>query len=186
MAECLLPSPRDFRQLLRYEPETGKLFWKERSARWFAAGKLSPEAKARRWNARFAGKEGFTGDNGSGYRFGTVNGQKYYAHRVIMAMIDGEWPQNQVDHKNGDRADNRLANLRHATSSQNGANMKLSPNSTSGVKGVYWFSPAKLWVAKTKVNGKQIYLGYFKNKEDAARAYAEGARRYHGEFARLA
>lgn len=93
--------PSELKQLLRYEPETGKLYWLERA---------STSQHAATWNARFAGKEVFS-ISGQGYREGKIYGARYSAHRVIWAIVYGTWP-DQVDHINGDRLDNRLINLR--------------------------------------------------------------------------
>jgi HNH endonuclease len=100
-------------------------------------------------------------------------------HRMIMGMPDGV----EVDHINGDTLDNRRANLRLATRSQNGKNVSIRKSNKSGVKGVCWI--ANRWVAQITVNMKHLYLGRFRNIEDARKAYNEAAKKYHGEFARL-
>lgn len=91
-----------------------------------------------------------------------------------------------VDHKNGNGLDNRRANLRPATPSQNMHNQQLRTNNTSGAKGVYWHKVAKKWAARISVNYERVYLGLFDNVEDAVDAYVKAARKHFGNFARPA
>lgn len=102
-------------------------------------------------------------------------------HRIIMGRPAGM----EVDHINHNILDNRKKNLRIVTHGQNMYNMKLSKSNTSGYKGVSWSKTAKKWSGLIQVNNKSIWLGNFKIKEDAAMAYNEAARKYHGEFAKL-
>lgn len=90
-----------------------------------------------------------------------------------------------VDHIDGDPHNNRLANLRLATSRQNQCNQKTRSDNTSGLKGVSWSEERQKWQTGIQVNGKRIALGRFNTKEEAYAAYCEAARRLHGEFARL-
>lgn len=90
-----------------------------------------------------------------------------------------------VDHINGDGLDNRRANLRPATKSQNTMNSPLRLDSTSGFRGVSFTPQTGRWRAVIKVNYKRLHIGYFDEPEDAARAFDAAARIHHGEFARL-
>ena len=185
MAKRQLPSPEVVRQLLNYEPETGKLFWKERFPEQFSVGRASPDRMASGWNIRFAGKEAFTPINSKGYHTGAIWGKMLLAHRVAWVIVHGRWPEHFLDHINGNRSDNRLCNLREATHAENSRNSGLQSNNTSGVRGVRLDARCGRWQARITVNQRQKHLGYFASAEEAAEAYAAGARKYHGEFARL-
>ena len=173
MANKPLPTPEVLRQLMTYDPETGKLFWKERG----------PEQAA--WNRAWAGKETFTAPSGHGYRVGHINGSKYYAHRVAFAYVHGKWPDAHIDHINGDRADNRLSNLRPATNSENMRNMSAPRSNKSGAKGVSWSSARMKWEARIRTDAGSKFLGYFDTVHEAAEAYRRAALEFHGAFARV-
>ena len=186
MASRALPSPEVLRQLLRYEPDTGKLFWLERPPSAFVgSAKATAEMQARRWNTRNSGKEAFTFVNAQGYMRGGIFGVLHLAHRVIWAIEHGSWPPNQIDHINGDGLDNRLANLRAATSSENCMNRKPPSTNTSGVKGVSWHRAHGVWHARIKVSGKNKHIGYFADLHLAAEAYAAASNEIHGQYGRL-
>lgn len=101
-------------------------------------------------------------------------------HRSILGLAS----ENEVDHINGDRLDNRKANLRVCTRTQNQWNSK-GRGGRSGFKGVHWFEPAKCWQVRISANRKRYLIGYFHDSETAAKAYNTAAREYHGEFAYL-
>lgn len=101
-------------------------------------------------------------------------------HKVILGYDGG-----MVDHINGDGLDNRRANLRFATGSQNNANAGLSPRNTSGFKGVSLFRRTSRWKAYICLNNKVRHLGYYTTAEEAARAYDAAAFEQWGIFARL-
>ena len=107
----------------------------------------------------------------------------YRAHRLAWLYVYGEWPQDQIDHVNGIRDDNRICNLRQATNSENKMNTKIMKNNTSGYKGVHWCKTKNKWQAKITVNKKYISLGQFDNAESAGAAYQDAADKYHQEFA---
>lgn len=104
-------------------------------------------------------------------------------HRLAWFLHYGEWPTCQVDHINGDRHDNRISNLRLASSSENQRNRKRPKNNTSGYKGVSWIEHYQMWQATIKFDGKNKYLGRFDTPEEASDAYNKAALRHHGEFA---
>jgi len=91
-----------------------------------------------------------------------------------------------VDHKNGNGLDNRKENLRIVTMTQNHYNRKkTSRKTTSKYKGVHRITDRKAYCAKIRYEGKTIYLGYYKDEIEAAKAYDEAAKKLFGEFARL-
>lgn len=109
----------------------------------------------------------------------------FRSHRVAWFLKTGQWPLDQIDHKNGIKDDNRWSNLRAANNAQNQANGKLPKSNTSGFKGVYHrFGATKNpYEASVRVNGKLIHLGSFPTPERAHAAYVEAAEKYFGEFA---
>jgi AP2 domain len=112
----------------------------------------------------------------------TLLGEKtILMHRVIIDAPNGI----EVDHIDGDTLRNLRENLRHATTAQNQHNREKLLNNTSGYKGVAWHKRDKKWRVDITFNRKTFHIGYFEDKEEAARAYDEAAKKYHGEFARL-
>jgi hypothetical protein len=101
-------------------------------------------------------------------------------------MYYGSDPVDQLDHIDCDRSNNRIANLRDATPSQNHANTKRSSTNTSGFKGVSanGSSGKNPWTACIRINKKSTHLGCYKTKEEAALAYEKAAKEYFGDFAR--
>ena len=181
MAKEDLPAPEEIRKLLRYEPDTGKLYWRERSAEFFKDGKYSAERECRRWNARYAGEEAFTTGHGEGYRQGSIFSVMYLAHRVIWAIAHNEWPADQIDHINGVKNDNRIENLRAVTNGENSRNLPRRADNSSGVTGVTWHKKALKWTAQIAVNGRLLHLGRYAEKDDAvaARKAAEAKYNFH-------
>lgn len=115
-----------------------------------------------------------------GMRIGGKN-QIIRMHREITQA-----PQElEVDHINGDKLDNRKANLRLVTRQQNSFNTGPRKGSKSQFKGVGWFSRDRKWRARIMLNGKEIHLGLFEREIDAAEAYNSAALEFFGEFARL-
>ena len=96
----------------------------------------------------------------------------YKAHRIIWAIVYGVFPDGHVDHINGNRADNRLNNLRTATHQQNVHNRcKPAKTNQSGYLGVCWNKRASKWQAGIHVNGKSVYIGIFNTPQEAHEAY---------------
>lgn len=165
MAHEDLLSPDQLRQLLGYDADTGHLTWLPRPAETFSC-----ERSAKIWHTRFVGKPAFTSLGRNGYRTGSCFGRTYNAHRVIWAIVTGEWPKGEVDHINHDRSDNRWANLRLVDRSQNRRNHSLSPRNTSGYNGVTWHKGARKWQAQLHIGARAIDLGRFNRLEDAVAA----------------
>jgi hypothetical protein len=121
------------------------------------------------------------GSNGYAVRSETTGGTKrtIYLHREVA----GTPPGVLTDHVNGNRLDNRRANLRVATRGENNANSRDRPR-RSGFRGVYWHRQAGRWVSQISVDGRLRHLGLFDDPEDAAMAYDLAAREAWGPYAR--
>jgi len=151
--------------LIAYEPSSGVMTWRANRYR-VVAGQLAGSAHPR------------------GYLTITLAQKRILAHRLAWALHHGTWPERQVDHVNGDRTDNRIANLRLATASQNACNSGARRTNKTGLKGVT--RAGNRWRATIMIAGKQHNLGRFDSPEAAHEAYAAGAARLHGVFARAA
>ena len=157
------------------DAEAGNLTWRKRPLPHF------PDLRScNTWNSRWSGKPAGSFSSG-GYLDVSVAGQKIRAHRVIWAMHKGAWPLGRLDHRNIDQSDNRFANLRQATHSQNIANQPVSPRNKVGLKGVCAHNSR--YRAQIKSAGRVLYLGMFDTPEHAHAAYCDAARHFHGEFA---
>lgn len=165
-----MPSVDLVRFLLNYDPTTGIFRWKIKQRgntppAGAVAGSLRPD----------------------GYRHIRVSGGgRFSAHRLAWLHYYGKPPPKYIDHVNGERADNRITNLRAATKTQNGANSRLSRRNTSEFKGVSLRTDAKRknkWQSHIRVERKLMYLGSFATREEAHAAYKEAALKYFGEFA---
>lgn len=157
-------SSHDLWRLFDYDKATGLLSWK------------SPNSPAVRVGQR-AGTL-----HSSGYLRVNVHGSGFSVHRLVWCMHTGEWPVEQIDHINGNKADNRVENLRLASAAQQVFNRPKTWKNASGVKGVAPCSKTKNWRAYIVVNGKQVYLGGYRTVEAAAAARVEAEKKYQGEF----
>lgn len=156
------------RQLLTYDPVTGVFTWRVRAGSRRAAGD----------------RAGFSRDDG--YRLIGIDGSIYLEHRLAWLHETGEWPENDVDHRDRDPSNNRWRNLRAATHSQNHFNRAKPVNNTSGFKGVVWHKKDRVWQAQIKREGRNHYLGRFASPEAAHQAYVAASKRLHGEYGRVA
>lgn len=100
-------------------------------------------------------------------------------------MIRGEWDFDYVDHKDGDKLNNREMNLRVATNGQNIANSRSRKGASSSYLGVHWHKQNMNWVVAITKDYQQVHLGSFWDEVEAAHAYDAAARAIHGEFARV-
>lgn len=153
----ILPPAEALNSVLRYEPETGKLFWR-------LTGCL-------RCDNKFGEREAFTCTTNQGYKIGGVLGLTYtQAHRVIWKMMTGEDP-DVVDHINGKRADNKWSNLRSVCVQDNARNKGLAKDNTTGRTGVYRNrSRRNPWRATIMIRGQSTDLGQFRTFELACAA----------------
>lgn len=143
-------------KLLKYEPETGKLFWLPRTA-----DMCPSDREAKRWNARYANQEALIFSDNKGYRRGHILGRLYRAHRVAWLLHYGSWPSDQIDHINGDPADNRLTNLREVSGAENARNRSMFASNLSGVSGISWSAGYSKWRVRINGNGQTKHIGYF-------------------------
>jgi len=112
-----------------------------------------------------------------------IKGKTYLSHRLAWLYMYGYFPK-LVDHINGNTFDNRISNLREATSIQNGYNQKLNKNNKSKFKNVHWCKTRNRWVVKINVNGKPMFIGRFKDLELADLIAQEARNKYHNIFSR--
>lgn len=157
-----LPDVGALKELLSYDPTTGSLVWRERGLKH-----CKSDHEVRRWNSRYCGKEAFA-IHPSGYRRGYVLSMAVQAHRAAWAIYYGEWPEGDVDHINGNRADNRICNLRDVSRSHNARNGKHRANNKSGRIGVCKFGDK--WRAYINGDCGIIHLGIHNNFDDAVAA----------------
>lgn len=165
-----LPSIAELQARYAYDPLTGEITIRPREG---------DDRKTLAFNARYAGRSvGFPMN--VGYLFVKVMDQHLLAHRVGWALHYGEWP-DEIDHKDGNKHNNKLDNLRSATRLQNMANRP--GRASSGFKGVKPARTGTRWCAYIGAREKCRYLGTFDTRELAAEAYANAARERYGDFA---
>lgn len=176
-------TPSYLTECIEYNSDTGSLTWRERPSSHFSDGSKSAQHLASIWNAKFKMKPAFTTIGNHGYYTSSISGKRLSAHRVCWAIYHGEWPKGEIDHINGDKLDNSIANLRDVTRSQNARNLSVKSGRR---RGVYWYAPTSRWVAKITVNRKMYHLGYFKVEADAvsARRLAEEINGFHKNHGR--
>lgn len=152
----------DIRSYLSYDPDSGDFVW------------LKPTSNMSRYRA--GDRAGCVGPDG--YCSIRYFGKRYQAHRLAWFIVHGLWP-DLIDHINGEKADNRIANLRLATKSQNAGNMRARSSLGKGVR-----RAGAKFMASVKCDGKNYYLGVYETPEEAHEAYCVAAREVFGEFAR--
>ena len=138
------------KELLHYDPETGVFRWK---------GTLGSRAKGSRAKAGDVAGSAYS----TGYVCIRIFNKVYYAHRLAWLYTCGEFPEDQIDHINGLRDDNRIINLRAVTQAENARNLRLRKSNTSGYIGVGWDPENNKW----KVQISKANYGRFKSKSDA-------------------
>lgn len=125
--------------------------------------------------------------NGSGYCVVILRRDGKSVSKNVHELVAKTFihnPENKpcVDHINGNKLDNNVNNLRYATKRENSRNAKLSKANTSGVKGITFDKKSKKWLAQIMINGRNIYIGRFRNIEDAKQARVNKANIAFGEF----
>lgn len=169
--------PVDYlKECFAYDSESGQLWWKERPRSHF-----STEGAWKKTNVERAGKPAGYVNGVTGRLSVKVNDINLLVHRVAFVIYHGKWPVKQVDHWDGNFVNNRIHNLREATSGQNSRNRKLHSNNKSGYTGVV--VRGSKWLAQICVDRKVMHLGMFNTPEEAYSAYRRAAEQHHGEFA---
>ena len=146
--------------ILRYEPDSGILYWRVRRGSNVLAGDVAG---------------GMTTD---GYIRVAIKRKLYGAHNLIWIISTGKHPIDILDHEDHDPSNNRIGNLREATDKQNHQNRKLPVSNTSGVIGVNWFNLRGYWHSKITVNGVRIHLGSHDSFLDAVAARKSAQAKY--------
>lgn len=159
------PAAKLLKKRFEYDLTAGTLRHRERAG---------SSAETKRFNSRYAGTEaGRAVTDGS--RQVRVDGIAFGVHRIIWKMMTGKDPGSQIDHINGNPADNRWANLREASHTQNMLNRGVMPHNSSGYTSVYFRTNAKrasskCWTVQIKSGGKHVYTAYFHTLEEAVAA----------------
>lgn len=159
-----MKNQNELKELLEYDSETGIWTW------------LVSRGRAK------AGSVAGTIHH-HGYRQIMINEKIYRAARLAHFYMTGEWPENDMDHINRIRDDDRWENLRPANRSENTINRGIRKDNTSGHKGVHWCKAKGQWVAQIVANKKHRYLGSFVDLNEAIAARKKAELKYHGEFA---
>jgi hypothetical protein len=174
--EPVNPSYDYVNSILRYDPETGILTWRERPREHFATVGVW-----KRWNTRYSGTEAgaLREDRNTFYRKINIDGRFYKAHRLAYLLFWGVWPKKDIDHVDGDGLNNRWDNLRDVSHEENHRNARKKSNNTSGVNGVCWHKARKKWHTRIQVDGRNVCLGYFHTLEEAAAARLAANEQYN-------
>jgi HNH endonuclease len=165
MADRADITPDVCRQLVEYNPETGRFYWRQRDQKWF-----SDRRSHSTWNGKYAGKEAFLVYTEDGYRKGLLLKVSVRASRLAWAITYGEWPKGEVDHINGVKDDNRISNLRDVVRAVNARNRSLRRDNRSGFNGIGVMPASGKWKAFIRGFDRNIALGVFETKAEAIAA----------------
>lgn len=152
------------KELLSYNPETGIITWNTFRNNQVNAGDIAGYVHVK------------------GYICIEVEHSEYKAHIIAWALYYGIWPVSLIDHKDRDKSNNRITNLREATKQQNCTNTKLYKNNRSGHRGVAFDKKSGKWRAYIRVNKKIKHLGFYKTAEEAGKVWAAFALDVYGDF----
>lgn len=120
----------------------------------------------------------------NGYHRVGIDQQDFYVHQVIWLVATGNWPKFELDHKNGCRTDNRIANLREVTRIHNSQNRKVArAGSKSGLIGATWNRRRRKWKSEISVDGRRVHLGSFASADEAHAAYLKAKANLHEGYA---
>jgi len=154
----LIPRPKvtieRLKEVMRYEPETGRLEWKVRIS-CHNPGEHAGCVKM------------------DGYVYVNLDKNRMFGHRMAWALYYGRWPEHQLDHINGVRSDNRIENLREVTGSVNQHNRRDMIRKNGSLKGTSFRKKIGLWKAEIIIDGKRFHLGMFPSEKAAHEMYVE-------------
>lgn len=156
------PTQEQVREIFDYDSENGWLIRKQTRA-------------GIPWNKPCGHKP----SNSVGYGQVVIDYKLYYSHRIIWLWHYGEWPDGEIDHKDQNKMNNRIENLRVVSSSESKQNLRLKRNNTTGYPGVSWYKPGKKYRVHITVDMKQIFIGIFDTLEEASVAYMTAKIQYH-------
>jgi hypothetical protein len=160
-----LPSQARLHELLDYDPLTGVFTWR------MSRGTVRANTRAG-WQ------------HSTGYWYVRVDGVDYKLHRLAWMWVHGHAPAELIDHRDRNKSNNAIANLREATHAQNQQNKKTYANNFSGHKGVSWYALRSKWRVRIQHNRRSILVGFFSTLEEAvqARRNAEVLMHTHANF----
>jgi len=164
--------PDNWKELITYNPETGDFVWSY------------PVNSGRGYSNKKIGAIAGMPCVGRNYIKIIIGGKQFYAHRLAWLWVHGEYPDDVIDHVNGDGSDNRICNLRSASKTQNQWNRSVSKRNSTGLKGVYFHRKSGKFQSMIKIGPKSKYLGMFDSPDAAHSAYITAAKNAHGEFYR--
>jgi hypothetical protein len=172
MKTRILPTQNELLDIFDYQD--GVLIWKMRT---------SKHTNDARFNTRCAGKAAGCKKTSTGYINIRLNNAIYLAHRLVYVYHHGDCLDGKnIDHIDGNRTNNRIENLRVATTKENTQNRGKQKNNTTGFKGVTYHHKDRKYQAQIHSNGKMLFLGYYDTPELASAAYVIAAQKEHGDF----
>lgn len=163
--DYLMITESNLKEYMTYNPDTGLLVWKKSSGGITVGSEVGSVQKIKHLR----------------YRTSYFNGKACLVHRIIHFYVLGEMPNGEIDHIDGNGLNNKWSNLRVVNHKDNLRNQKLSNINKSGHAGVCWIENRQRWHAQIAEGGRRIFLGRFKDKNDAisARETAEREFGYH-------
>ena len=151
-------------EMLNYDPSTGVFTWRKKPNRNIVVGSIVGSYDK------------------DGYLETRLDREPLKIHRLAWFYVHGVWPDGDIDHKNGIRADNRIDNLRDVTASENQCNRHTGRPNKSGFRGVVYHSKTGRWTSRLMVKGKSYSFGYHDSPQEASVLYEAAAKELKGEF----
>lgn len=168
------------KELLHYDPETGIFTWKRRDRKWFKT-----DGHWKTWNTKNCGNKCESMD-AYGYIRIAVFRERYRCHKLVVLYMQGHLPEDQVDHGNGIRSDNRWKNLEECSNAKNCLNKRINYRSKLGLFGLFWYERYNSYQVYINHQKKRLHLGYYEDFFEACctRKSAELKYKYHENHGR--